>query len=299
MMEKTDMDQLPEVFLYRIGPQEADQAAPFLTQYAQEAIKQGTAFGMALVEEDEVRAAICARLSPEKEDVLELLSLYVVPQFRRRGLGGTLFLEMIDEVTASTDAVVQWVTAEFTDGLEGIEALLQKAGFQMEKDEQALSWRLPLSKLADSALMGYRVSTGEGCSLRTLSALSDLQIRKLVQELKNNEIAELSVEQIRQADQTASYVLLDKNQEPVVCAIFTARNEERVCLSQFFMAGGRNKAAIAVLQACARALAEKYPADALLEIPTLEDSSAGLVQKLLPDSQAVGLTRAVLDLRNW
>ena len=298
-MEKTDKEQLPEVFLYRIGPQEADQAAPLLTQYAQEVIKEGTAFGMALVEEDEARAALCARLSPENEAVLELLSLYVAPQFRRRGLGGTLLLEMIDAVNTDTDAGVQWVTAEFTDGVEGIEPLLQKAGFQMETDEEALLWRLPVGSLTDSALMGYQVSTGEECSLCTLAELSDYQLRKLVKELKNNEIDEMSAEQMRQADQTASYVLFDKNQKPIVCAILTSQNEKQVCLSQFFMAGGRNTAAIAVLQACAGTLVETYPEDALLEIPTVADSSAGLVQKLLPDSQPVRLTRAVLNLRNW
>ena len=60
-------EQLPEVELYSIGPNEADHAAPLLTAEAVEAIKSGEAFGMALVEEGEVRAAACARLLPENE----------------------------------------------------------------------------------------------------------------------------------------------------------------------------------------------------------------------------------------
>ena len=77
-------EQLPEVELYSIGPNEADHAAPLLTAEAVEAIKSGEAFGMALVEEGEVRAAACARLLPENEEVLELISLSVAPAFRRR-----------------------------------------------------------------------------------------------------------------------------------------------------------------------------------------------------------------------
>ncbi len=63
-MEK---EPLPEVELYSIGPDEADYAAPLLTGEAVEEIKAG----MALVEEGEVRAAVCARLFPENV-VLEI-----------------------------------------------------------------------------------------------------------------------------------------------------------------------------------------------------------------------------------
>ena len=69
-MEK---EPLPEVELYSIGPDEADYAAPLLTGEAVEEIKAGMAFGMALVEEGEVRAAVCARLFPENEIHLEQL----------------------------------------------------------------------------------------------------------------------------------------------------------------------------------------------------------------------------------
>lgn len=63
-MEK---EPLPEVELYSIGPDEADYAAPLLTGEAVEEIKAG----MALVEEGEVRAAVCARMFPENV-VLEI-----------------------------------------------------------------------------------------------------------------------------------------------------------------------------------------------------------------------------------
>ena len=88
---------------YSIGPNEADHAAPLLTAEAVEAIKSGEAFGMALVEEGEVRVAACARLLLENEEVLELISLYVAPAFRRRALGGTLLMELLEETMNATD----------------------------------------------------------------------------------------------------------------------------------------------------------------------------------------------------
>ena len=57
--------ELPEVQLYGIGPDEADHAAPLLTAEAVTYIKNDEAFGMALVEEGEARAAVCAGFMAE------------------------------------------------------------------------------------------------------------------------------------------------------------------------------------------------------------------------------------------
>ena len=288
-------EQLPEVELYSIGPKEADHAAPLLTTEAVEAIKNGEAFGMALVEEGEVRAAACARLLPENEEVLELISLYVAPAFRRRALGGTLLMELLEETMNATDGGLRWVTAAFLPGTEGVEPLLAKAGFRMERDEQAISWQLPVADLAASPLMARPAQAPAGCSLHTLEELPDYCLRQLVQELKKNGINDLTAAEMRQALQTGSYVLLDRTGQPKACAIFSRTGEDGVYMSQFFTASGSAAYAMAVLQAGGRALLTQLPGS-VLEIPTLTESSARLVQKLLPASQDAHLTRAVLEL---
>lgn len=289
-------EQLPEVELYSIGPREADHAAPLLTAEAVEYIKNGEAFGMALVEEGEVRAAACARLLPENEEILELISLYVAPAFRRRGLGGTLLMELLEETMNATDGGVIWVVTSFMPGTEGVEPLLTKAGFRMEKDEQAISWQLPVAGLADSLLLTRPAPVPAGCSLRTLEELSDYCLRQLVQELARNAVDDLTVPEMRQALQPASYVLLDQKDQPKACAIFSEAGEDGVYLSQFFTASGSAAYAMAVLQEGGKSLLAQLPGDTVLEIPTLTDSSARLVQKLIPSSQARYRTYAVLEL---
>ena len=289
-------EQLPEVELYSIGPNEADHAAPLLTAEAVESIKNGEAFGMALVEEDEVRAAACARLLPENEEVLELVSLYVAPAFRRRALGGTLLMELLEETMNATDGGLRWVIAAFLPGTEGLEPLLAKAGFRMERDERAVSWKLVVSDLPDSPLLARPAQVPTGCTLHTLEELPDYCLRQLVQELAKNAVDDLTVPEMRQALQAASYVLLDRTGQPKACAIFPETGENGVYLSQFFTAGGSAAYAMAVLQAGGQALLRQFSGDTAVEIPTLTDSSARLVQKLLPVSQAAYLTRAVLEL---
>ena len=289
-------EQLPEVELYSIGPNEADHAAPLLTEEAVESIKSGEAFGMALVEEGEVRAAACARLLPENEAVLEILSLYVAPAFRRRALGGTLLLELLEETMNATDGGLRWVTAAFLPGTEGVEPLLTKAGFRTEQDEQVISWQLPVADLAGSPLLTRPAPVPAGCSLHTLENLPDYCLRQLVQELTEHGVNDLTAAEMRQALQNSSFILLDQKSQPKACAIFSKAGENGVYLSQFFTTAGNAAAAMAVLQAGGKALLAQLPGETVLEIPTLTDSSARLVQKLIPSSQAAHLIRAVLEL---
>ena len=288
--------ELPEVQLYGIGPDEADHAAPLLTAEAVTYIKNNEAFGLALVEEGKARAAVCANFSPEDEAILEIISLYVAPAYRRRKLGGTLLMELLEAVLSETEGNLKGVIASFMPETEGVEALLTKAGFEIKRDEQAQTFRLPVSELADSPLLKRKKSVPEGYILRSLKGISDTTLRQLAEELKRNRVDDLSLEEMGQALPDCSYVLLNGKLEPKACAIFHAMGENGIYLSQFFTADGSTAAGMAVLQAAAKALLNRFPGKTVLEIPTLTESSAGLVKKLLPSSKSTGLMHAVLDL---
>ena len=288
--------ELPEVQLYGIGPDEADHAAPLLTAEAVTYIKNDEAFGMALVEEGEARAAVCAGFAPEDEGILEIISLYVVPDYRRRKLGGTLLMELLEKVMSETDGELKGVTVSFLPGTEGVEALLTKAGFVIESDGQVLTFRLPVSELADSPLLKWKKAVPEGYILRSLKGTSDTTLRQLMEELRRNHVDDLGPEEMEQALADCSFVLLDEKLEPKACAILHETGEQGLYLSQFFAAEGSTAAGMAVLHSAAKAVLNWFSGETVLEIPTLTESSAGLVKKLLPTSQSTGLMRAVLDL---
>lgn len=293
-MSQTKMDDLPEIELVAIGPDDTELVAPLLTPEAVEYINSGMAFGMAAVEEEETRAAVCARLLPENDAVLEIISLYVAPAFRRRGLGGTLLMELIEETMEATDGGIRWVTSAFDSQIEGLEALLTKAGFAIEYDNEAVTWQLTMGELASAPLMEHKAAAS-GLSLCPLKELSEQQIKQLVNILIENYVDYMSVQEIRQALAECSYVAYSQNNTPVACSVFTALSEEKIVLSQFFSKTDTSSL-LAVLQASAAALIENYPADTILEIPTLTRSSAKLVEKLLPCSKAVRSVKSVLEL---
>ena len=292
-MEK---EPLPEVELYSIGSGEADYAAPLLTGEAVEKIKAGMAFGMALAEEGEVRAAVCARLLPENETHLELVSLYVAQGHRRRGLGCTLLMELLEEMESVTDGTLTYVTAAFSPQMDGLEQLFTRMGFVIEEESAVTSWQIPLKKLMGSPLFARRVSVPGGCTLRTVEHAQDLDLRRLVEKLAQNGVADLNVPQMRQSLTGASYILWNENAEPVACAIVSKQDDTHVYLSQFFTANGNKAAGVCVLQAAADVLTGRLPENVVLEIPTIADSSARLVQRLRPDCAATHMRRATLDL---
>ena len=288
--------ELPEVQLYGIGPDEADHAAPLLTAEAVTYIKNNEAFGLALVEEGKARAAVCANFSPEDEAILEIISLYVAPDYRRRKLGGTLLMELLEAVLSETEGNLKGVIASFMPETEGVEALLTKAGFEIKTDEQAQTFRLPVSELADSPLLKRKKSVPEGYILRSLKGTSDTTLRQLMEELRRNHVDDLEPEEMAQALSDCSFVLLNEKLEPKACAILHAMGEQGIYLSQFFTAEGSTAAGMAVLQSAAKAVLNRFSGETVLEIPVLTESSAALVRKLLPSSQSTGLMRAVLDL---
>ena len=288
--------ELPEVQLYGIGPDEADHAAPLLTAEAVTYIKNNEAFGLALVEEGKARAAVCANFSPEDEAILEIISLYVAPDYRRRKLGGTLLMELLEAVLSETEGNLKGVIASFMPETEGVEALLTKAGFEIKTDEQAQTFRLPVSELADSPLLKRKKSVPEGYILRSLQGTSDTTLRQLMEELKRNRVDDLVPEEMAQALSDCSFVLLNEKLEPKACAILHALGEQGIYLSQFFTAEGSTAAGMAVLQSAAKAVWNRFSGETVLEIPVLTESSAALVRKLLPASQSIGLMRAELDL---
>lgn len=86
--------------------------------------------------------------------MLDLISLYVVPKYRRKGVAEILFLEMMENVFEATDGIVHYCRYVGEKNAGGVGEFLEQAGFVFEEEE-----------LAGSFLMTVRVP-----SLRSTNA---------------------------------------------------------------------------------------------------------------------------------
>lgn len=289
-MEEKTTDQLPAVELYSLGPKQAQLAAPLLTGEARDLIAQGEAFALAAVEEGRARGAVCARLAPGNGELLDLISLYVEPAFRRRQLGGTLLLELLDQVAEVTGGELRGVRALFPADAKGVEELLTRAGFAVRPAEGVQCWQFPVARLGQSPLLVQKGRSGA----MSLGGLPEHRLRQLCLTLEHRGAAYLTQEEMVQAHPAFSSVLLEEDGRPAACAMFF-QEAEKLVLGLFFVEPGQTHAAVGVLQTSARAILAKAPAGSQLEIPTLADSATHLVQRLLgPDLAPVPTLEGLL-----
>jgi len=296
-MEKSELNRLPELTVYALDPRQAERISSLLSAEALELLCRGDAAGLAVVEENEVRGAICVRFAPEQEGVLELCSLYVVPQYRRRGLGGTLLAEALERSLMATDGLLARVECLFSLPAEGMDAFLRASGFRLEEMEHSGVWRMPLADVAARELSrAGSTLTPPPVSFR---GLSEYHRRTLMQTLRKHYADSLSEEGLRAAIPDISFAVPDKQGGNgfLACVVWTGSAEQGLCLRQFFVHPKRPEQAQAVLRASLRAMLEQYPPETMLEIPVLTEASEKLVRRLTGAERPQGsLQYAVLEI---
>lgn len=296
IVNEREFDQLAPVELYAIPPQQADRFGALLTDEALAAIRREEGAALVVAEEGVAQGAVCGQLSREDDRVLELLSLYVAPDHRRRGLGSTLLLELLDFYIERTGGELRRVEIAFTGEQEELSAFLARAGFAFEDIPDTGSWLLPVSALKDTPLMTLGKARAPGYTMLPAGELPDVKLRQLAGLLERHGADYLSAEEYGKILPRLSHVLFNDRQEPVGCALFT-RREQVVCLSQFFISTTYPALAGPLLYQCGRAAQELLEGDVLLEIPTVTQSSLNLTRRLLGEAaRCRTLTGAMLDL---
>lgn len=296
LLAKQAPDKRSALKLFTILPEQAERGKPLLSREAADLISQGQAFSLCAVENGEACGAICARFSEGWQDAVELIHLYVAPSHRRRGIGGTLLLELLGELTDFTNGELCRVETMFSETVEGMMEFLQAAGFSLETEETACTWRIPVAALADAPLL-QRKTASQPQGLFSLESLDSHQRKQLYHNLKRYDADYLSMEELEHAHPKLSYVLLGAGNSLDACSILDVQEEGVYCLRQFFCTPHHTTATLPVLQASARALLTFCPGEAVLEIPTVTEPAVQLVRRLLPKGTAYrNMVHAVLNL---
>ena len=296
LLAKQASDKRSALKLFPILPEQAEQGKPLLSREAADLVSQGQAFSLCAVENGEACGAICARFSEGWQDAVELIHLYVAPSHRQRGIGGALLLELLDELTDFTGGELCRVEAMFSETAEGMMEFLQAAGFSLETEETACTWRIPVAALADAPLL-QRKTASHPQGLFFLESLDIHQRKQLYHNLKRYDADYLSMEELEHAHPKLSYVLLGAGNSLDACSILDMQEEGVYCLRQFFCTPHHTTATLPVLQASARALLTFCPGEAVLEIPTVTEPAAQLAHRLLPKGTACRhMMCAVLNL---
>lgn len=288
---KKNMEELGEVQLYYIDNNTIEKIEVLFPVSVANEIKKGEAFGLAIEEEGEIRGAVSAAFYPET-DHLEVLSIYVAKEARRRHLGATLLLQMIYAVMEETEGELRAVTMSFLENTEGMKAFLEMIGFEMEILKEEGSFFLDRKLLEESRIMEMAGNgVGKDIMVTSLKELSDYELKELYHQLQESETAYISLKELQKISNDYSYVIREKQKEFLACCIITG--DKQPVLAQFYAKKGNAKYGTAVLTKSLLALI-KEEGDRRLEIPCISVSSIRLLEKLVPGAKKENYIRAVL-----
>lgn len=294
-MTQKELEKMPELQIYYVDAGQTGKFAPLFTREAAAELAAGTAIGLIAVEEDTACGAICVKPAEDNEAMLELLSLYVVPEYRRRAVAGTLFLEVMETVFEETDGLMHCCSCILAKDDAEMAAFLEKAGFQTEESETAGRFLISGRELRESPLGKYRAYIPQGYRMTAVWELSAVEKKVLFQKLSEASVAYMTEAELEMTCKEISYVVWNPGNEPVACALFTAQGG-RLVLSQFFIGAGPAGEGVKMLQICAEKILEYYGEETELEIPVLTDSSYRLMEKLLGKCRRIPMCTAYFEM---
>ena len=285
---KNNVEEMGEVQLHFIDKSTIEQVKALYPTAVAEAIEKGQAFGLAIEEEEEIRGALGAALMPE-DDRLEILSLYVTEEARRRYLGGTLLFQTIDSIMEETEGELKMVTISFPERIHGMREFMEKMGFSMECFPHEGSFFLNKSLLENSVLNNKNSQPITGVT--SWDELNDYEVKELYRQLETEGIAYLQREDLKNVRGELSFVKKDSLGKMLACCIITGG--ERPVLSQFYSAKGNTKYGVAVLTAALGRFLQ-MPKEQDLEVPCISMSAIRLLERLVPGAEKENYIRAYL-----
>ena len=285
---KNKVEEMSEVQLHFIDESTIEQVKVLYPAAVAEAIEKGQAFGLAIEEEEEIRGALGAVLMPE-DDRLEILSLYVTEDSRRRYLGTTLLLETINSILEETEGELKLVTISFPERIPGMREFIENLGFILECYPHEGSFFLNNRLLENSVL--NRKSSQPITGVTSWNELNDYEVKELYHQLETEGIAYLQRADLKKVRGELSFVKKDSSGKMLACCIITG--SERPVLAQFYSAKGNTKYGVAVLTAALGRFL-MMPQEQDLEVPCISMSSIKLLQRLVPEAEKENYIRAYL-----
>ena len=283
-MTQEELDLMPALELYRVDAETIQRFAGVFTEEAVYEILTGDAIGMIAAQEKEVCGGICVAPDILNDERMDLLSLYVLPEYRRQGIGGTLFLEMMEYIFEDTDAIMHichYVGAGNQD--EEVLGFLKKAGFFFEEEEEDAVFVISAKDCKKAPLASIKGKLPEECRMSCLGQLSEMEKRRLFQTLQEASVDDVTPEGLDSAEQECSFVVQNEKGMIESCVILKKR-EESLHMVQFYIRPGVSTPGVIMLQAAADAVGQHYGEDAMIEIPVMSEASSRLMHKLLGDA---------------
>lgn len=248
---------------------------PFLLPYTHEFIGRPDILALGAMEGETAIGAL-AVACPSDTLEAELLSVYISPDYRRKGHGGQL-LEKAIEVLNCTDYYLLNCFYNLEDeDKKLLEALLKSNGFIWEEEGSSI-YQVRLSQLSP-AIRKYD-EKGSGGKLIRLAEVPGIDLREFNQRVVRRQRVFRGLINQESYDSEISVCLLEE-QKIAGCILISALGEQEIQLETAYYKGKDASALLAMLRAAVHYAEKKYKEDVLIFIPCVEETAQKLVNTI-------------------
>ena len=271
-----------------ISAQDASVFKPFLLPETVEAIAMGEpvpAFGLT-EKKGKKTLATGALAGHTEEDLFRIDSLYVAPDYRRKGGASLLMNALFDLLSGVAVSGIEFSYTRTTPEQESLDPFLYGQGFSRKRVAGDGIYMTTMKETYDAPRLGretfpkqvIRFAEADDYTLRRVSkdaqvAEAPLPAGGLFAETVDRDVSVL----LREQEETA-YLALEQ------------LDDRALAITAAYHSGGSPMMFLTLLQAALMLCREKYAPENVLFIPVVSRASEGIVKKLLPSAKEVSRT---------
>ncbi len=253
--------------VYALDKTNINEFSFLLEASAVEAIRQEKAQAFCVKKDDRHVGALCGHFVDDRE--YEILSIYVLPEYRKQGVGEKL-LETLGQVLGNQDANVSITFASLTRDEKELLNFLEKMDFEEYQDTDFHLFSITLEELSKTKLKSEKSKV----DYPAFSEVSKDVLEKLSQ-MKSQGFVPKPTEGFEgpYVDQDLSTVVLKKN-TPLAYAVVEKQDDATLMLSSLYVDDPENPTTLLKLLRCIlnKAL-KKYKEDTVILLPTVNEAS--------------------------
>ena len=270
--------EIPEMEVYALHKSNIDSFEHLVDPSAVEVIKWDEAHGFCVKTDGVHVGALVGRFTDEKD--YEILSLFVLPEYRKRGVG-ELLLETLWEVLDNLEANVKISFLCLSDDESELADFLEKNGFEEYRNMNSHVFAVTIEELKKTKLFADKVSVHfpnfNDLTKAQLTALDNLTGAGFVPKPDGG----FTSKQIEKEMSAAFF----KRGKPVAYAVIERENDDLLILSSLYVSEKEPPATLMkLLRSVLEALDEKYTEDTVLLLPTVNEDSERLFSDLFEDA---------------
>lgn len=264
--------------IYALDNTNIDSFEFLVTPPAAEALRRGDAHGFCVREEDQHVGALVGRFTGQGE--YEILSLFVLPEFRRQGVG-ELLLETLQEVLAEYDANVSITFACLSNTDKELKHFLESQDFEEHRSLDSHLFATTVEELMNSKLKSTKSKVEYPCfaelNNKQLSALEELSGEGFIPK----PLRGFSSDRIEAEMSTAIF----KGKTPIAYAAVERENDDMLMLTSLYVNDPDSPSTLLKLLRCVlNRVNEKYTEDTVILLPAVTEESEEMFTTLFDEN---------------